>query len=295
MTLIKSISGIRGTIGGKPGENLTPPDIVRFVSAYVLWLKENRVNRPLHVVVGRDARVSGPMVQSLVLGTLISMGVDVTNLELATTPTVEIAVQEEQADGGIIITASHNPGEWNALKLLNHNGEFLSATEGRKVITLADFDTIQYLKASSLGRIQQTDAYNKIHINKVLEYPLVDRKAIKNAGFKVAIDCINSVGAIVLPGLLQQLGVKKIITRNCVPDGLFTRNPEPIPANLQETLEWIGKSQVDVGFIVDPDVDRLVIVNEDGSFFGEEYTLVAVRSEERRVGKECRSRWSPYH
>ena len=276
MTLIKSISGIRGTIGGKPGENLTPLDLVRFVSAYVLWLKQNRVNQTLHVVVGRDARVSGPMVQSMVLGTLVSMGVEVVNLELATTPTVEIAVQEEQADGGIIITASHNPGEWNALKLLNYKGEFLSASEGLKVIKLADLDTIQYNVSASLGRVHQTDAYNKIHINKVLEYPLVDSKAIKKADFKVAVDCVNSVGAVVLPELLQRLGVENIITRNCVPDGLFTRNPEPIPANLKETLEWMGKNRIDVGFIVDPDVDRLVIVNEDGSFFGEEYTLVAV-------------------
>lgn len=273
MTLIKSISGIRGTIGGEPGDGLSPLDIVRFVSAYAVWVKKDCA-RP-KVVVGRDARISGPMVQRIVVGTLMGMGVDVVDIDLATTPTTEVAVVAEKANGGIILTASHNPKQWNALKLLNSQGEFLSAAEGAEILATAAADAYHYAPVDELGTVEQKD-YTDYHINEVLKLPLVDVDAIKKAGFKVAIDCVNSVGGIVLPKLLARLGVQSVEELNTVPDGHFAHNPEPLPENLTDISSLMRTSSAHVGFVVDPDVDRLAIVCEDGSMFGEEYTIVAV-------------------
>jgi len=275
MTLIKSISGIRGTIGGKQGENLTPQDVVKFTAAYGTWLKETN-KKAKTVVVGRDARPSGKMVENLVVSTLTAIGLDVINLGMATTPTTELAVTGENADGGIIITASHNPKQWNALKLLNNKGEFLNDKEGKRILEIAESDNIIFSEIDHIGHIQELLNYENKHIESVLKLKLVNQKAIKKAGFKVAIDCVNSVGGIVLPQLLKKLGVKNIIELYCTPDGDFKHNPEPLPQNLTEISKVIKEKGADVGFVVDPDVDRLAIVCEDGSMFGEEYTLVAV-------------------
>ncbi|MCQ2605516.1 MAG: phosphoglucosamine mutase [Bacteroidales bacterium] len=278
MSLIKSISGIRGTIGGTPNDNLTPVDIVAFASAYGTWVKENisSKNGSNKIVVGRDARLSGDMVSSLVMQTLVALGFKVVNIGLATTPTTEIAVTEEQADGGVIITASHNPKQWNALKLLNNQGEFLNDAQGKEILALAAKNEFTYSDIDSIGSIETTDKYNTVHINKVLALPLVDVEAIKKANFTIAVDCVNSVGGVILPDLLQALGVKNSIILNGEPTGKFAHTPEPIPENLVETAAAVQQNKADVCFVVDPDVDRLAIINEDGTMFGEEYTLVSV-------------------
>lgn len=273
MALIKSISGIRGTIGGKPSEGLSPLDIVRFVSAYATFIKQGKTKGK--VVVGRDARVSGTMVRNIVVGTLQGMGIDVVDIDLATTPTTEIAVVAEKADGGIILTASHNPMQWNALKLLNAQGEFLSATDGNKVLQIAADESFEYVTVDSLGDVVVKD-YTQYHIDQVLSLKLVDVDAIREANFSVAIDTVNSVGGIVLPRLLSALGVKCTEGLNLTPNGLFTHNPEPLPQNLTDISNLMAKGKFDVGFVVDPDVDRLAIVCEDGTMFNEEYTIVAV-------------------
>jgi phosphomannomutase len=275
MTLIKSISGIRGTIGGKPGEGLSPLDVVKYAASYATWAKENAGKEKITVVVGRDARISGPMVSSLVVSTLSGMGCNVIDLGLATTPTTEIAVTEEKADGGIILTASHNPKQWNALKLLNSAGEFLNAAEGAKILESADAEDFSFAEVDDLGIITAKD-YTDIHIQHVLNLDLVDVDAIKNAKFSVAIDAVNSVGGFVMPALFKALGIEKVVEINCDATGHFAHTPEPLPENLVETSEIIRDNNVDVGFVVDPDVDRLAIINEDGSMFNEEYTLVAV-------------------
>jgi phosphomannomutase len=275
MTLIKTISGIRGTIGGKPDEGLSPLNIVKFTSSYASWLRSVSDNNSLTVVVGRDARISGKMISSLVISTLMSMGINVIEIGLATTPTTEIAVAKEGADGGIIITASHNPKEWNALKLLNGKGEFLNADEGQKIIEFAEKGDFYYAGAEELGTVVEKD-YTSTHIEQILDLDLVDEGAIEAADFFVAVDAVNSVGGIVMPRLLKSLGVTKILEINCKADGRFAHTPEPIPENLAETSSIIREHNVDVGFVVDPDVDRLAVINEDGSMFNEEYTLVAV-------------------
>ena len=275
MTLIKSISGIRGTIGGKPGEGLSPMDVVKFTSAYASWARQSKKSDKLKIVVGRDARISGQMVSSLVVATLNGMGCDVVNIGLATTPTTEIAVTEEKADGGIILTASHNPKQWNALKLLNSKGEFLNAEEGGRILEIAESENFSFAEIDDLGETIEKD-YTYIHIEKVLGLALVDVEAIRNAGFVVAVDAVNSVGGIAMPALLKALEVKGVVEINCEPNGHFAHTPEPIPENLIETSEIVSKNDVDVCFVVDPDVDRLVIINEDSSMFNEEYTLVAV-------------------
>jgi phosphomannomutase len=276
MALIKSISGIRGTIGGKPGEGLSPLDLVKFTAAYLTWVKENSKSREkLKIVVGRDARISGEMVNAVVTGTLIGMGADVVNIGLASTPTTELAVVAENADGGIILTASHNPIQWNALKLLNENGEFLNDKEGKKVLEIAENESFVFAQVEDLGRESKMD-YTAYHIQHVLDLDLVNVEAIKNAKFKVAVDAINSVGGIIVPELLKALGVTEVAEINCAVNGHFAHNPEPVPENLAGTSEIVRKKKVDVCFVVDPDVDRLAIINEDGTMFNEEYTLVAV-------------------
>lgn len=276
MTLIKSISGIRGTIGGSPGEGLTPPDIIKYASAYGTWLKEQSEKDSFYVILGRDARVSGEMVSTLVAAGLSAMGIDVDDIGLASTPTVEMAVIDKKADGGIIITASHNPGEWNALKLLNKYGEFLSAEDGEKIVNIADSESVAYSGVDSLGKVRQIEPFHKQHIQKILELPLVDINAIKQAHFKIIVDCVNSVGGVILPELLNALGVDEIIQLHCNLNGIFPHDPEPIPKNLSEICREVKDQGADLGLVVDPDVDRLAIVNEDGTLFGEEYTLVAV-------------------
>ncbi len=276
MTLIKSISGIRGTIGGRIGEGLSPMDIVKFTSGYGTWIKDRSVKNQPKIVVGMDARISGEMVKQTIIGTLLGLGIDVIDLDLATTPTVEIAVPEENADGGIIITASHNPGNWNALKLLHNKGEFLSDKEGKEVVDIAEKGQFVYATVDKLGSLKQDNTYNAKHIEKILNLSLVDQKSIQSADFKVVIDCVNSVGGVILPKLLKALGVKKIIELYCTPNGKFPHNPEPLPENLNDISNAVKKNNADIGFVVDPDVDRLAIVNEDGTMFGEEYTLVAV-------------------
>ncbi len=275
MTLIKSISGIRGTIGGTPGENLTPIDVVRFAAAYAEWLKLRNNGKRCLVVVGRDARISGEMVSGIVIGTLTGCGIDVLNIGLATTPTVEMAVILEKADGGIILTASHNPRQWNALKLLNEKGEFLSDTDGKKVLEIAEKESYNFADINSIGVVEDEYSYVDEHINQILKLKYVDAKAIEQANFKVAIDCVNSVGGIALPRLLRALGVKDIIELYTEPTGDFPHNPEPLPEHLSEISRVMREQKAHVGFVVDPDVDRLAIVNEDGTMFGEEYTLVA--------------------
>lgn len=275
MTLIKSISGIRGTIGGKPGESLSPLDIVKFTAAYASWAKTNAGKEKITVVVGRDARISGEMVSSIVVSTLSGMGCNVVNLGLATTPTTELAVTNEKADGGIILTASHNPKQWNALKLLNNNGEFLNAEEGAKVLKIADAEDFNFAEVDYLGEVSEKD-YTDFHVQHVLNLDLVDVEAIKKAKFSVAIDAVNSVGGIAMPALFEALEIEKVVEINCDATGHFAHTPEPLPENLVETSEIIRKNNVDVGFVVDPDVDRLAIINEDGSMFNEEYTLVSI-------------------
>lgn len=271
MALIKSISGIRGTIGGKPGEALTPEDVMGFAAAYGTWIKSAGGTK---VVIGRDARVSGRMVSNLVSSVLSAIGLDVIDLGLSTTPTVEMAVTGESADGGIIITASHNPGNWNALKLLNHFGEFISDEEGLLIQKLAAEGKFEYVPVEQLGRIRRSKDQLERHIKKILKHPLVDRKAIRKAGFRIAVDAVNSTGGIAVPMLLESLGVKKIKKINCKPNGKFAHNPEPLPENLQEISEVLEAGKYDLGIVVDPDVDRLVLICEDGRPFGEEYTLV---------------------
>ncbi len=275
MSLIKSISGIRGTIGGVPGESLSPLDVVRFTAAYSWWLKSGLSERKLKVVVGRDARISGEMVNALVCATLSGMGCDVVNIGLATTPTTEIAVTGEQADGGIILTASHNPKQWNALKLLNNKGEFLSGKDGELVLQYAEQEKFVFAGVDELGKITKKD-YTREHITKILDLPLVDVEAIRKANFSVAFDAVNSVGGIALPLLLQLLGVKRIVPVNEEPTGEFAHIPEPLPENLTETCSLVKNRSIDVCFVVDPDVDRLSIIDENGSMFNEEYTLVAL-------------------
>lgn len=276
MSLVISISGIRGTIGGRPGEGLSPVDTVRFTSSYGAWLREQSgKERPL-VVLGRDARISGPMVEQLVAATLSAMGIDVLNAGLATTPTVEVAVTRAKADGGIILTASHNPAQWNALKLLNGKGEFLSAKDGESILRRAQEDDFSYAEINNLGSLKPLEGTGIQHINDVVGLKLVDVEKIKAKKFKVAIDCVNSVGGIILPQLLKALGVDDVVELYCEPNGNFPHNPEPLPENLTEIASVMTREKADVGFVVDPDVDRLAIVCEDGSMFGEEYTLVAI-------------------
>jgi len=275
MALIKSISGIRGTIGGNPGESLTPPDLVKFASAYGTWLRR-RGRGPLKVVTGRDARVSGEMVASLVNASLRSVGIDVIDTGLVTTPTVEMAVTGLKAGGGIIFTASHNPAQWNALKLLNEDGEFLSDSDGREVLAIAEATDFEYVTYDRLGGLTTDYGWTERHIQSVIEMPLVDRDAIHKAGFIVAVDAVNSVGGIAVPALLRALGVMKVIELYCEPTGLFPHNPEPLPEHLEEISRVVVDHGADLGFVVDPDVDRLAIICEDGSMFGEEYTLVSV-------------------
>lgn len=275
MTLIKSISGIRGTIGGKPGEGLSPLDVVKYTASYAQWLKESTSSKKQKIVVGRDARISGEMVNALVCATLSGMGCDVVNVGLATTPTVEMALTDEQADGGIILTASHNPRQWNALKLLNCKGEFLSATDGEKILQYAEEAEFSFAEVDDLGKITERD-YTEKHIKHILDLKLVDVDAIKVANFSVAFDAVNSVGGIAIPSLLKALGVKNIVPINEEPTGEFAHVPEPLPDNLIETCAIVKGKQIDVCFVVDPDVDRLSIISEDGSMFNEEYTLVAV-------------------
>lgn len=276
MTLIKSISGIRGTIGGAAGEGLNPLDIVRFTAAYARHIRENKQTTSNKIVVGRDARISGEMVSQVVVGTLLGMGFDVVNIGLATTPTTELAVTMEQAAGGIILTASHNPKQWNALKLLNERGEFLNAVQGEDVLKKAADEDFLFAPVDALGKLTEDNSYTQKHIESVLALDLVDVQAIKAARFKVAIDCVNSVGGIAIPALLKALGVKAIEPLYCEPNGHFPHNPEPLPEHLTDIAALMKSGKADVGFVVDPDVDRLAIICEDGSMFGEEYTLVAV-------------------
>lgn len=276
MSLIKSISGIRGTIGGKAGEGLNPLDIVKFTASYAHWLRLNATKKSNKVVVGRDARISGDMVFQVVSGTLMGMGFDVINIGLASTPTTELAVTMCGADGGLILTASHNPKHWNALKLLNEKGEFLNAAEGNFVLKTAENDDFTFTEVDELGHLYEDFSFNQKHIDAVLALKLVDVEAIRRANFKVVIDCVNSVGGIVLPELLKSLGVEQVVKLNCTADGHFTHNPEPLPQNLTEIASRMKTEKADVGFVVDPDVDRLALICEDGEMFGEEYTLVSI-------------------
>ncbi len=275
MTLIKSISGIRGTIGGKVNDNLTPIDIVKFASAYGYWLlKENKSKQKLKVVIGRDARISGKMASSLVANTLVGLGIDVVDLGLSTTPTVEIAVPNEKADGGIILTASHNPKQWNALKLLNEKGEFINDKQGKIILNIAEKDSYIFAEVDDLGSYIKKPDYIKKHIKEVLNLPVINVEAIKKSGFKVVVDAVNSTGGIAIPELLKALNVE-CIKLYCEPNGDFPHNPEPLAENLTEISKEVVKNQADLGIVVDPDVDRLALICEDGSMFGEEYTLVA--------------------
>jgi phosphomannomutase len=275
MTLIKSISGIRGTIGGIVGENLTPVDAVKFASAYGTWLKNYSKKDKLIVVVGRDARISGPMIHNLVVNTLVGLGIDVIDLGLSTTPTVEIAVPLELADGGIILTASHNPKQWNALKLLNEKGEFLNGAEGSKILEIAENEDFNFAEVDDLGEITSNDAFMDIHVDEVLSLPLVDVEAVKAAKFKVVVDAVNSSGGIIIPKLLELMGVE-VVKLYCEPTGHFPHNPEPLKEHLMDISELVVKEKADLGIVVDPDVDRLAFISEDGEMFGEEYTLVAI-------------------
>ncbi|MFN6944043.1 MAG: phosphoglucosamine mutase [Cytophagaceae bacterium] len=274
MTLIKSISGIRGTIGGKAGESLSPLDVVKFTSAYASWLKsETDLDK---IVIGRDARVSGEMVSKLVAATLQSMGFDVVDIGLSTTPTVEIAVSMEKAAGGIIVTASHNPFQWNALKLLNSKGEFISDKDGKKILSIAEKEEVEFAEAKNIGSYIKEKSYIQKHIDEILKLPLVKKESIESRNFKIVIDCVNSTGGIAVPMLLEALGVKNVTCLYCEPTGHFPHNPEPLPENLTHISNEVAKGNFDLGIVVDPDVDRLCFVNEDGSMFGEEYTLVAI-------------------
>ena len=275
MTLIKSISGIRGTIGGHAGDNLTPLDVVKFTTAYARLIAERNPGRKLTIVIGRDARISGEMVANLVEGTLLGCGVDVVNVGLCTTPGTELAVTAHKADGGIIITASHNPRQWNALKLLNGEGEFLSDAEGKRVLAMAEEEDFAYPEIDGIGHVVSRESYNERHIEQVLALPLVDVEAVRARKFKVVVDAVNSVGGIVMPELLRRLGCE-VVELNCEPTGEFAHNPEPLPQNLTQIAQVIVREKADLGIVVDPDVDRLAFVNEDGTMFVEEYTLVAV-------------------
>lgn len=276
MALIKSISGIRGTIGGPAGDGLTPLDVVKFTAAFARFIGETTTKTSNTIVVGRDARLSGGMVRDLVVATLCGMGFDVIDIELASTPTTELAVVGEGACGGIIITASHNPLQWNALKLLNEHGEFLNAAEGARVLEIAADDDYDFAPVEALGKVYTDNTWTRLHIDMVLGLPLVDRDAIAKANFTVAVDAVNSVGGVIVPELLRALGVNKIVELNCTPTGHFAHTPEPIPENLGDIAALTRDSGADVGFVVDPDVDRLAIISNGGSFFGEEYTLVSI-------------------
>jgi len=276
VTLIKSISGIRGTIGGKPGEGLTPVDATKFAAAYGTWLQHKNPNSKTTVVIGRDARISGEMISELVIRTLQGLGIDVINLGLSTTPTVEVAVPMENASGGIIITASHNPKEWNALKLLNSKGEFISDADGKAILALADEEAFNFADVMELGTVKQDSSYLQKHVAAVLALPLVNRELIAAANFEVVVDAVNSTGGIFIPALLEALGVKTIHKLYCEPTGHFPHNPEPLPENLTAIADKILETEAHLGIVVDPDVDRLAFVCEDGTMFGEEYTLVAV-------------------
>lgn len=275
MTLIKSISGIRGTIGGKPGEGLSPIDVVKFSAAYATFIQQQAGKNRVKIVVGRDARISGKMVSALVVSTLTAMGCNVVNIGLASTPTTELAVPAEHADGGIILTASHNPKQWNALKLLNDKGEFLNEKEGAEILKIADEESFIFAEVEQIGKVVMKD-YTQYHISEVLKLALVDAEMIKAANFRVAVDAVNSVGGIIIPQLLHALGVGNVLEINCEPSGYFAHTPEPISENLVDVAKRVKAEDVDVCFVLDPDVDRLVILNEDGSMFNEEYTLVAV-------------------
>jgi len=275
MTLIKSISGIRGTIGGKPGDTLNPLDIVKFTSAYATFIRRSGKSKSNTIVVGRDGRISGDMVRNIVCGTLMGIGYDVVNIGMATTPTTELAVAMEQAAGGIIITASHNPRQWNALKLLNEKGEFLTAADGEEVLAIAEREDFEYASVDNLGKYTEDNSFNQRHIDSVLNLKLVDREAIKNAHFKVLVDAVNSVGGIIMPQFLDALGVEYKVF-NGEPTGDFAHNPEPLAKNLGEIMGEMAKGGYDLGIVVDPDVDRLVFISENGEMFGEEYTLVSV-------------------
>ena len=274
MTLIKSISGIRGTIGGKPGDNLTPIDAVKFAASYGIWLKDYSKKDKLKVVIGRDARLSGEMIQNLVVSTLIGLGIDVIDLDLSTTPTVEIAVPLEKADGGIILTASHNPKQWNALKLLNERGEFLDAAQGAKILEIAEREDFDFSEVDNLGEIIKNDSYIDIHIDEVLNLSLVDADVIRKAKFKVVVDGVNSTGGIAIPKLLKEFGVE-VVKLYCDPTGHFPHNPEPLKEHLGDICKLVVEEEADFGIVVDPDVDRLAFISNDGEMFGEEYTLVA--------------------
>jgi phosphomannomutase len=277
MTLIKSISGIRGTIGGVVGDNLTPVDAVKFASAYGTWIKQQAIveTGKVTVVIGRDARISGPMIHNLVMNTLIGLGIDVIDLGLSTTPTVEIAVPLEKAQGGIILTASHNPKQWNALKLLNHKGEFLSGADGAQILAIAEAEAFDFSEVDELGTVTVNDAYMDIHIDEVLELPLVDAEAVAKRKFKVVVDGVNSSGGIIIPNLLEQMGVE-VVKLYCEPNGHFPHNPEPLKEHLGDICELVVREKADFGIVVDPDVDRMAFISNDGEMFGEEYTLVAV-------------------
>lgn len=275
MTLIKSISGIRGTIGGKPGDTLNPLDIVKFTSAYATFIRRSGKSKSNTIVVGRDGRISGDMVRNIVCGTLMGIGYDVVNIGMATTPTTELAVAMEQVAGGIIITASHNPRQWNALKLLNEKGEFLTAADGEEVLAIAEREDFEYASVDNLGKYTEDNSFNQRHIDSVLNLKLVDREAIKNAHFKVLVDAVNSVGGIIMPQFLDALGVEYKVL-NGEPTGDFAHNPEPLAKNLGEIMGEMAKGGYDLGIVVDPDVDRLVFISENGEMFGEEYTLVSV-------------------
>jgi phosphomannomutase len=275
MTLIKSISGIRGTIGGKVDQALTPIDAVKFAAAYGTWLKDKNPNQRLKVVIGRDARISGQMISDLVVSTLVGLGIDVVNLNLSTTPTVEVAVPMENAQGGIILTASHNPKQWNALKLLNEKGEFISGKDGESILAIAAEESYEFAEVDDLGLVTNDESYMQKHIDAILALPLVDKKAIEEANFNVVVDAVNSTGGVFVPALLKQLGVTQITEMYCEPTGHFPHNPEPLPEHLTDLSAKIKEIGAQVGITVDPDVDRLALVCEDGSMFGEEYTLVA--------------------
>ena len=275
MTLIKSISGIRGTIGGAQGENLTPIDIVKFTTAYVRFISKKNGGKKLTIVVGRDARISGEMVGDIIEGTLLGCGANVINVGLCTTPGTEMAVITHKADGGIIITASHNPKQWNALKLLNEKGEFLNDAEGKRVLALAEDEEFDFPEIDSIGKVILREDFNPTHIKQVLALDMVNVEAVRKRGFKVVVDAVNSIGGVVIPALLKELGCE-VVELNCTPNGEFAHNPEPLPEHLTEISEVIRREKADLGVVVDPDVDRLALVNEDGTMFGEEYTLVAV-------------------
>lgn len=275
MTLIKSISGIRGTIGGLQGDNLTPIDVVKYAAAYGKWIKNQRNKKDYRVVVGRDARISGKMVQELLMQTLVGMGIHVIDLGLSTTPTVEMAVTMEHADGGVVITASHNPKQWNALKLLNKDGEFLNAAAGQEILGIAEAESVSFAEVDDLGKITVNDAYIDLHIDAILDLPLVNTKAIKDAKFRIVVDGVNSTGGIAVPLLLRRFGVETI-KLYCDPTGEFPHNPEPLKEHLGDLMKEVTSNRADLGIVVDPDVDRLAFVDENGDMFGEEYTLVAV-------------------